>query len=505
MRYGLKRKILAAACAFVLLLNLAPAAFAAGFSDVKSGDWYYNAVSWAVENGITSGTSATSFSPNQTCNNAQILTFLWRAAGEPSVSGTNPFRNVSAGDYYYKPALWAKEKGMVEGGSFNADAKCTRGMAVAYIWKAMDMPLSMSPASFSDVSRDDYALLAPVSWAVENGVTSGTGNNTFSPDKTCTRAEIVTFLQRAYGGSSAAQPQNDQCAELLRLINAERKKSGLKELATDNTLARAAQTRSEDISKGCFETRPDGSDWSSVFYTVDLDIEDIGESVIGGSPEASAMFAELKKTSSAYADMLTAGHTHAAVGYTYAADGYGGYHDFWSVLYVSASSQPGTPSTPSTPAAPSNSDSSAFTPVPMKELANLKSLQKKATDAQLQQAYDAALEVVRPLAGLTREEQLEGIKTALRAIFDNAGDYSTTAAHYNDPYGYFILGMASCAGCTRATGLCLNILGIPYEHVNEDQWGHQWCRVNVNGTYWICDAFGLYAGPEPSPYTHPYL
>ena len=84
--------------------------------------------------------------------------------------------------------------------------------------------------------------------------------------------------------------------------------------------------------------------------------------------------------------------------------------------------------------------------------------------------------------------------------------YSMDADHYNDPYGYFVLGSASCAGCTRATGLCLNVLGIPYEHVNENQWDHQWCRVKMDdGTYWICDAYGLYCGPEPAPYQHPYL
>ena len=94
---------------------------------------------------------------------------------------------------------------------------------------------------------------------------------------------------------------------------------------------------------------------------------------------------------------------------------------------------------------------------------------------------------------------------ALRWRFESGMSYSTTDAHYNDPYGYLVLGSASCAGCTRATGLCLNILGIDYEHVNEGQWSHQWCRVNVDGTYWICDAYGLYCGPEPAPYTHPYL
>lgn len=146
-----------------------------------------------------------------------------------------------------------------------------------------------------------------------------------------------------------------------------------------------------------------------------------------------------------------------------------------------------------------------FTPVPMDQLANLDSLRKNATDEELAQAYDAALEIVTPLADLSREEQLLGIAIALRSMFDSGMLYSSSGEHYNDPYGYFVLGMASCAGCTRATGLCLNILGIPYEHVNENQWSHQWCRVDVDGTYWICDAYGLYCGPEPAPYTHPYL
>lgn len=81
--------------------------------------------------------------------------------------------------------------------------------------------------------------------------------------------------------------------------------------------------------------------------------------------------------------------------------------------------------------------------------------------------------------------------------------YSTDEPHYNDPYGYFVSGVASCAGCARATGLCLDMLGIPYEHVNENQWSHQWCRVNMGDSYWICDAYGLYVGAEPAPYEHP--
>lgn len=143
--------------------------------------------------------------------------------------------------------------------------------------------------------------------------------------------------------------------------------------------------------------------------------------------------------------------------------------------------------------------------VPIDQLANLKSLKKKQTDAEFAQAYNVASQIVTPLVGLPKEDQLINIAVYLRYLFDSGMMYSMSTPHYNDPYGYFILGSASCAGCTRATGLCLNILGIPYEHVNENQYTHQWCRVNVDGTYWICDAYGLYCGPEPAPYAHPYF
>lgn len=148
-----------------------------------------------------------------------------------------------------------------------------------------------------------------------------------------------------------------------------------------------------------------------------------------------------------------------------------------------------------------------FTPVAVDKLANLKSLKKKCTDAEFQQAYNKAVELVTPVAKSSREEQLRYIKDELRSMLDSGKvAYTTDVPHYNDPYGYFIAGVSSCAGCTRATGICLNVLGIPYEHVNENQWRHQWCRVKMqDGTYWICDAFGLYSGPEPAPYVHPYL
>ena len=151
--------------------------------------------------------------------------------------------------------------------------------------------------------------------------------------------------------------------------------------------------------------------------------------------------------------------------------------------------------------------SSLWSPVAINKLAHYKSLKRKCTDEEFAQAYQEALKVVTPLALMSRENQLYGIASALRAVVDDGSmAYSMEANHYNDPYGYFVLRTASCAGCARATALCLDILGIPYEHVNENQYSHQWCRVPMeDGSYWICDAFGLYCGPEPEPYQHPYF
>lgn len=142
--------------------------------------------------------------------------------------------------------------------------------------------------------------------------------------------------------------------------------------------------------------------------------------------------------------------------------------------------------------------------VPPDQLPHLTSLKKKCTNEEFQSAYDTAAGIVAPLADMSREDQLYSIASILRYRVDfGQVYYSTDEPHYNDPYGYFVTGVASCAGCARATGLCLDILGIPYEHVNENQWSHQWCRVNMGDSYWICDAYGLYVGPEPSPYEHP--
>lgn len=173
------------------------------FSDVAADAYYTDAVNWAVEKNITSGTSATTFSPDATCTTAQILTFLWRASGSPEpTSKTNPFSDVKTGDYFYKAALWAKENNILpttgsNSMAFNGNNPCTRGMAVLYIWRAAGFHAAKNSSNFTDVA--ETTLYAPaVDWAVEQGVTSGTSATTFSPDTTCTRAQIVTFLYRAF-------------------------------------------------------------------------------------------------------------------------------------------------------------------------------------------------------------------------------------------------------------------------------------------------------------------
>jgi len=147
----------------------------------------------------------------------------------------------------------------------------------------------------------------------------------------------------------------------------------------------------------------------------------------------------------------------------------------------------------------------SFKPVSPHKLNNYKSLKSRLTDSEFQEAYDIALKLVRPLSGLPREKQIIGVAQVLRKIFDKNVQYSTSIKHYNNPYGYLVTGVASCAGSTRTAGLCLNILGIQYEHINENKRKHQWCRIKLDGAYWICDPIGLYAGPEPGPYKHPIL
>ena len=166
------------------------------FEDVSPDAWYANPVQWAIDIGITSGTSPTTFSPALTCTKAQILTFLWRAVGSPEMTGENPFSDVKTTDYYYAAALWANSKGLATGNTFDGTSPCTRAATVVYLWKYAGSPQASYNGKFSDVSSDsDYA--SAVSWAVNNNITSGMSDTSFSPDTTCTRGQIVTFLQRA--------------------------------------------------------------------------------------------------------------------------------------------------------------------------------------------------------------------------------------------------------------------------------------------------------------------
>ena len=167
------------------------------FTDVKESNWFYQQVQWAVEREITTGTMETAFSPNKDCTVAEILMFLYRAYGSPQTGGANPFSNLNGTEWYAAPALWAYERGLIDGGAFNASALCTRAMVVEYLWKLAGSP-SAKAAGFSDVPDGaDYAKA--VDWAVENGVTAGVGKAEFGPDVVCTRGQIVTFLYQALG------------------------------------------------------------------------------------------------------------------------------------------------------------------------------------------------------------------------------------------------------------------------------------------------------------------
>ena len=173
------------------------------FDDVAEDTYYFDAVEWAVENGITTGTSDTTFSPDLTCTRAQAVTFLWRAAGSPEPkSNVMPFEDVAAEAYYYKAVLWAVENGITKGTSattFSPDADCTRAQIVTFLWRAQKSPAAVGVNPFTDVAADAYYVDA-VLWAVEEKVTNGTSATTFSPDADCTRAQIVTFLYRALNG-----------------------------------------------------------------------------------------------------------------------------------------------------------------------------------------------------------------------------------------------------------------------------------------------------------------
>ena len=169
------------------------------FLDVNQSDYYYDAVQWAVEKGITEGTSATTFSPGASCTRAQMVAFLYRAAGSPAPKSTvNPFTDVTANDYYYNAVLWAVENGITTGVSadrFAPGVTVSRAQTVTFLYRANGSPAA-NGAGFSDVAADEYYANA-VAWAVRSGITTGTGNGKFAPNAPCTRGQIVTFLYRS--------------------------------------------------------------------------------------------------------------------------------------------------------------------------------------------------------------------------------------------------------------------------------------------------------------------
>ena len=171
------------------------------FTDVVDDAYYADAVIWAEGEGITSGTTATTFSPNTPCTRAQIVTFLWRSQESPAADTLNPFTDVAADAYYANAVLWAVENGITKGTSdttFSPNATCTRAQIVTFLWRSQESPAADTVNPFTDVAADSYCADA-VLWAIEQGVTKGTTATTFSPSADCTRAQTVTFLWRCMG------------------------------------------------------------------------------------------------------------------------------------------------------------------------------------------------------------------------------------------------------------------------------------------------------------------
>ena len=173
------------------------------FKDVPTDAFFYDAVMWAVENGVTTGTSATTFSPDEVCTRGQVVTFLWRAAGKPEPKNTtNPFTDVKEGDFFYKAVLWAVENkvttGTGDGTTFAPYENCNRGQIVTFLSRAKGGKATTSTNPFKDVAENAF-YYNPVLWAVEKGITTGTGDGTtFAPNEDCTRGQVITFLYRAY-------------------------------------------------------------------------------------------------------------------------------------------------------------------------------------------------------------------------------------------------------------------------------------------------------------------
>lgn len=177
-----------------------PAPPVGGFSDVKPDDFFADAVAWAVENGITAGVGNGMFGSQSTGVRADTMVWLWRAAGSPKVTGTNPFSDVKASDYFYDAVLWAANTGVTAGigdGKFGVSQNCTRSQLITFLWNAVGKPEVSTDITFSDVKESDYYYKA-VLWAASTGVTAGSGNGRFGSDDACLRCQAMTFLYKSY-------------------------------------------------------------------------------------------------------------------------------------------------------------------------------------------------------------------------------------------------------------------------------------------------------------------
>ena len=170
------------------------------FTDVPAGQYYTEAVAWAVNKGVTTGATATEFKPDDPCTRGQVVTFLWRAAGKPVVNAVNPFTDVAADAFYYDAVLWAVENGVTTGVSeteFAPDAPCTRDQVVTFLWRAAGKPAAEGANPFTDVAEGSFYADAVV-WAVANNITTGVSATEFAPADGCTRGQVVTFLWREF-------------------------------------------------------------------------------------------------------------------------------------------------------------------------------------------------------------------------------------------------------------------------------------------------------------------
>lgn len=222
MKHKLTHRLLAAVCLFSLLLTLTPIACALPestynpFADIDPSAYYADAVVWAYENGITAGTTDTTFSPSSACTRGQVMTFLWRAMGRPEPAAqSNPFEDVKSSDYYYKPILWAYESGVTAGSTdttFSPNDTCTNGHVVTFLWRANGRPAAGGTSYLADSFPRDYYTDA-IAWADSSGLLADTGTD-YSPSAQSPRANIVTYLYRNQSaGVSQPEEQPEQPAQ----------------------------------------------------------------------------------------------------------------------------------------------------------------------------------------------------------------------------------------------------------------------------------------------------